>query len=42
MIGKNSMNTSLLEKKDFYIHLKMDDITVPEDTHVKAFGKILK
>ena len=39
--GKFS-ETSFLEKEGFYNHLRMEDITDTDYTHVKKFMKILK
>ena len=37
MIGKNSMKHDYLKKKDFYIHLNMEDITNEDYACKKCF-----
>ena len=39
---ENFNETSLLEKKDFYSHLNMEDITNADYTHPKAVCKIFE
>ena len=42
MLRKNSNETSLPEKKDFYSHLNMENITDSDQAHQKEIVQILK
>ena len=42
MLRKNSNEISLPEKKDFYSHLNMENITDADQTHQKEIVQILK